>query len=67
MKKIIQKEYSTNTVSVNKSRMVSNGHVALMVDLRRAHTILTINQHIKYTIWKAQMSMVKGKVVPLQA
>ena len=49
MKQIIQKEFrniqsSTNIVSVNKSRVASFVHVARMIALRRAYTILTINQ-----------------------
>lgn len=54
MKQIIQKEFrniqsSTNTVSVNKPRPVSTGHVARMVDLRRAYTIFIHNFDYKPT------------------
>lgn len=60
MKQIIQKEFrniqsSTNIISVNKSRTVIIGHVARIVDLRRAYTILTKNQQRKYTVLKANV------------
>jgi len=49
MKQIVQKEFrniqsSTNIVSVNKSRAVITGHVARIVDLRHAYTILTFRR-----------------------
>jgi hypothetical protein len=60
MKQIIQKVFrntqsSTDSISANKSRIVSSVHVACTVDLRRAYTILTINQQRIYTILKAKV------------